>query len=304
MALVRFYRRADPNEALAWRNLQRAPESGVPLTDFLNQWLSLEENRHTWICLHHRQITGLLSARIRTGNSAWEIDRLLVDPAGDPAGDLLALLDFVATVGGNMGMEKLFLRAPADSEVVELARHAGFIPYKTERLYRREEPLRGYRTASARKRLGMRPRARNDELALFQLYQRTTRPQVMHHEGITFQEWQAARERDPDPLRRKDYVLEREGRLVVWAHCALPGSGGQFLLLVDPDYSTLQPEALRFTLGLMENRTPIGTLVPAEATTLHALLETEGFEYFGEYTSLVKHLTVRVRQFALAPVQA
>jgi hypothetical protein len=304
MRLLGFTRRAVPNEALAWHNLQREPDSALPARAFLQQWLSLEENRHTWVSVRRHRLTGLISARNRSGHSAWEIDRLLLDPDGDYETDCLALLDHVGAVGGDAGMEKLFLRLPVGSSLVEVARQAGFLPYKVETLYRRDTPVNGYRAAAKGLSLRMRPRAGRDEQALFRLYTSAMPRPIQHHEGITLSEWRDARERDPEARRKKDYVLERDGRIAAWVHAVAQGRGGQFFLLVDPESEELMPDLLRYALALLEGRNPVLTLVPERQLRLQRLLEEHGFAALGEYCTLVKHMTVRVRQLQFVPVRA
>jgi hypothetical protein len=304
MLLLGFTRRAVPNEALAWHNLQREHDSALPARAFLQQWLSLEENRHTWISVQRRHIRGLVSARNRSGHSAWEIDRLLLDPDADFETECFGLLDHVAMVGGDVGMEKLFMRLPAASELVEVARQAGFLAYKVEKLYRREAPLTGFRATAKGLSLRMRPRTGRDELALFRLYSEVMPRPILHHEGITLSEWRDARERDPDMRRKKDYVLERDGRISAWVHAVSVGRSGQFFVLVDPAHEELTSDVLRYALGLLENRQPVLTLVPERHLRLQRLLEEHGFAEAGEFCTLVKHMTVRVRQLQLVPVRA
>ena len=82
------------------------------------------------------QLQGLASVRPRSGPIAWEVDRFCLSPEVEREG--VALLERLCAVAGEHGGQRVFLRLPALSPVVGLAKEAGFIHCTQETLYRLE----------------------------------------------------------------------------------------------------------------------------------------------------------------------
>jgi len=114
-------------------NLAAPAESVVrcrPLRNFAfwRQSLARNLNRVTVGDWNGMELSSLASARVRGGVRAWEVDRLHLK-APEQAVDLL---EQVVRAAGTRGAERVFLRVPQDSQIVDEARRAGFFPYYEE----------------------------------------------------------------------------------------------------------------------------------------------------------------------------
>lgn len=301
VALAGFNRRAFPNEAKTRGNLGRG-NSHPSVTAFLEQWLSLEDNRYSWVCVESREIKGLISARSWGKNQAWEIDRLLIDGDQENGSTLYGLLHYLSAVGSEVGMQKVFLRLESDSDAVEIARQAGFFSYTGESLYSHQGIARNI---SVESQFPLRQKTQSDDLALFQLYSASVPTSIRQAEAMTFQEWQAIKEKDNDGgLRRKEYVIDGEVGVVAWLRLFTRGRLGQLDLTVHPDEESLMEPLLDKALQILAERVSLISLVPENQVKLKRLLEERDFEQIAQYSSLVKHLAVRVTQPRLVPVRA
>ena len=110
-------------------NLAAPTESVVrcrPLhnSTFWRQSLARRSDRVTVGDWNGLDLASMASARIRSGVRAWEVDRLhLKEPDSSQA---LDLLEKIVQGAGSRGAERVFLRVPCDSPVVDVARRVGF----------------------------------------------------------------------------------------------------------------------------------------------------------------------------------
>ncbi|GIW06302.1 MAG: hypothetical protein KatS3mg060_1107 [Dehalococcoidia bacterium] len=293
--LAGLNRRGLVNEAYARRDLTR-PRRSLSLGLILEHWLALEENRQTWVDVERRRIDGLISARDE--GLAWEIDRLVVEPDADPR-VVQRLLSYLTAVGGEVGIQKLYLRLQASSDLVELARSAGFLLFSGETLYARPTPIEQPRPLSAD---GVRPKASGDTHAIFQLYCASVPLRVRQAEAMTLSEWQQLRQRGRPALGRRETVFERDGQLVGWLQSDVRGRAAHFELLAHPDHPDVVDTLLDVGLAHHRGRAPLYCLVAEhEARLAHALGE-RGFHPEASFCALVKQLSVRVKQPRLVPV--
>ena len=114
-------------------NLAAPTESVVrcrPLRNstFWRQSLARSSSRVTVGDWNGMDLSSLASARVRSGVRAWEVDRLHLQET-DQA---LELLEQVVRAAGARGAERVFLRVPSDSGMVDTARRVGFFPYYEE----------------------------------------------------------------------------------------------------------------------------------------------------------------------------
>ncbi len=317
-------------QARLWQNAVLQPAGRVALA----QW-------DGW------RLAGLASARVRCGCRAWEIDGWYLPgrewPAGS-AGDggkgkgvglvqfpvsapvaegdaaALELLEqLIAAIGWRSG-ERIFLRLPAGSPVLPLARRGGFYPCFNETL------LEGYGgisfppgngvaavaadgvlpagNGSGKGGATLRPRAAQDEYALFQLFCASTPAAVRDALGLTFDQWQDARE----PLfsakpggRGPEWVAEHKGRIVGWLAMASHRRATEATVMAHPDY----PERLAGLLDQALARSGRQRwLVPEYRAAVAERLSRQGFQERAEYTMLVKLAAVPARSYGMAPVEA
>ena len=305
VALVSFDGKAFPNEARSRDRLGLEQSGPLPVSTFLEQWFSFGRDRHTWISVRGQQIKGLVSARNRSSSVVWEVDCLLVAACDqrEERDVCLSLLDQLSEGAGADNVEKVFLRLPRDSALVDIVRQAGFAPYLTEHLYRLGERSRPALAAISLPD-SLRRRSRTDDIRLFQLYSAAVPLQVRRAEAMTFREWRELRQRGFYRRGEKELVCEREGMLTAWLKLSLDRHLGQFELLVHPSYGEGVEPLVRFSLIRLKGKPVITSLVPEHQAGLRDYLQERNFEEVAEYTNLVKQLAVRLRQPSLVPARA
>ncbi len=298
VALVAYDGRVYPNESVT-RDRIGTEASPHPLEAALEQWLSFATGRHTWISVKGATLRGLVSARRRGSKAAWEID-CLIDAAEDDPGVLLSLLDRVTSDAGRAGAEKVFLRVPAGSQIVERASSAGF------RAYLREQLLVG-RPSSPEgvpplaPTAGLRRSSRADAEAIFRLYNRWTPEPVRRVEAATFREWLATLERLSGPRGTRQRVIEQDGHVVGWLRTAVAGELGRFDLMADPSKPELLDALIDAALVQLADQSAAVTLVPEFAPGLRERLTRRGFAEQDEFVVLARQTTRVVRVPQLAP---
>jgi hypothetical protein len=304
VALVSFDGRVYPNEAKTRDRMGRGESSPRPLESALEQWFSFATGRHTWISVRGPTLRGLISARRRSSNAAWEVDCLI--NASDDDSVCLSLLDRVSDGAGRGGAEKIFLRLAVDSDCVPIARRAGFQTCVIEDRYQHEGPVSAGRPdrpagrGRASATLSLRRRSRADAYALFQLYNVAVPESVRRVEAATFAEWLAAQERHWLSRRSAQLVLERDGRISAWVRTAADGDIGRFALLVDPRELDLPEPLLMAALARLRGQGVLLTLVPEYQEPLARLLERQGFESQDQYVVMAKRTAVLVKARRLA----
>jgi hypothetical protein len=304
VALVSFDGRVYPNEAKTRDRLGRAESSPSPLESALEQWFSFATGRQTWISVRGSTLRGLISARRRSSNAAWEVDCLI--NAADEESVCMSLLDRVSEEAGRGGAEKIFLRLAADSGIVSIARRAGFARCVVENLYAHQGPVPAERLdgQAPRSRAGstlpLRRRSRADAYPLFQLYNVAVPESVRRVEAATFAEWLAAQERHWLTRRSIQLVLERDGYLGAWIRTAADGDVGRFDLLAHPRELDLLEPLLIAALARLPGQGILLTLVPEYQEPLARLLESTGFERQDQYVVMAKRTMALVKAPRLA----
>jgi len=304
VALVSFDGRVYPNEAKTRGRLGREESSPSPLESALEQWFFFATGRQTSISVRGSTLRGLISARRRSSNAAWEIDCLI--NAADEESVCLSLLDRVSEQAGRGGAEKIFLRLAAGSGVVPIARRAGFTPCVVETLYAHQGPVPAERPdgRSRRSRAGpalpLRRRSRADAYALFQLYNAAVPESVRRVEAATFAEWLAAQERHWLTRRSAQLVLDRDGRLGALIRAAADGDIGRFDVLAHPREPDVLEPLLMAALARLSGQGILLGLVPEYQEPLARLLEKMGFESQNEYVVMAKRTVALVKATRLA----
>ncbi len=296
VALVSFDGRVFPNEAKTRERIGRADSAPHPLERALEQWFSFATGCHTWISIKGATLRGLVSARRRGTNSAWELD-CVINACEDDDSVCVSLLEQSLKEAGHCGVEKVFLRLSVDSQVLPLARRLGFIEYQREILLAASSP-----TTLIRDHAGLPPlrkTLRSDAFSLFELCLASIPEAARRAEAATFSDWKASQDRSWLVGRVSQQVAHREGQLVAWLRSASNGDCVHFDLLVrpsEPSHEALLDVALEHFAGKR-----VLTLVPKSGGHLsHALLK-RGFEAGPEYAALVKRTAVTATAPQLAP---
>ena len=257
---------------------------------------SPRERRHAWVSTEWSGCRGLVSVRNRHLPNAWEVERLLLRDRDLKSCCLL--LERLSAAGAELGVGKIFLRLPADSSFLPVAKEVGYAPYTTQCLYFRERVGRG--PAGCGTPVGPEPRRRGagDDYRLFRLYQRCVPVTIRRVEGMTFGEWQANRR----PSTGQEWVFQKDDDLEGWLGTRTHWQTGQFEVMASTE--EWLNRAVEHGLRLVGRRQRIFCLSGAFQVGLPHLLEERGFSQMDKYCNLAKELTARERQAYLIPANA
>ncbi len=290
LALVFFDGRA--NQARAWDCLDGEERALAMWPLLFRETLQPRGLRHTLVSSRRGRIGTLVSARRRSGPKAWEVDHLFLAPGQE--GALPDNLEGLSAEAVRLRTERVFLRLPAGSDLLDLARAAGFCPYRQETLYQFSG---GDRPTSPQL---VRPKTPEDEQALFHLYGAATPSSVRVAEGMTLEEWVHSKE----PWSCRELVSPGENCLVGWLRVTRRGKIGQFQALVRPDQPDKLGVLVDHCLGALRDQPTIISLVADYEIALASALEARGGRKTAEFVSLVRPLAARVSQPGLMPQQA
>lgn len=245
-----------------------------------DQMLGFAQRRGAWVIVRRQRLQGLVGARPRGGNEAWEID-YLVDATPDQ-GVTADLLEHAVAEAGKERAQKLFLRLTSESDLLKPAIEAGFVAYQEETLYECEGADRGEPAS-------LRTSVASDAYPLFRLYCQAVPEAIRRVEAPTFEEWHAAQERRW--LRNgRQFVLEQDGALRGLVRASRQPQGLMLDLLLDSE--TDPAGIVRGALAATESSDePVLVLVPQAFDSLARWLEQAGFKVRQRYISLVRRTT-------------
>jgi hypothetical protein len=292
-----FSRELPPNQAPA-RDTLGGRSLSVPGV-LIEHWIPITGKRHTWIFEDGSRINGLVSAKGSTKPAAWQVDYLQVDNE-----DMcVELLEGVSVAAAEMGVRKLLLRLDAASPLMDAARQNSFVGYTKEHTYHYAgQPPREPMTAPEPYHL--RSKHDSDEHNVFELYNSATPQPVRMAEGLTLEEWQGSRGQGVWMQQRKEFVLQKEGRLVGWLKVNATSRRGCFEIM----YSRIEQDTIGwlidYAIGCLPGRSIISCTAFAYQVEFKNLLENSKFEQMGEYDSLVKDIAIRVRETQFVPMRA
>ncbi len=279
-------------------NLAAPTESVVrcrPLRNstFWRQSLAPGSNRVTVGDWNGMSLASLASARMRNGVRAWEVDRLHLKESGQA----LDLLEQIVQCAGSRGAERVFLRVPCDSKIVDKARRAGFFPYYDEihltgREWLTDAPVSGDRPDQ----FTAEDRCTTDRHGLFQLYCAATPHRVREGIGVTIDQWYDSQE--PTQTRRNETVLKLGGKIVGWQMRELFGKSAVGQMIGHPDHPETAPRLVRLSCQTQN------WLVPDYQEHIVGLLDRRGLQGAGRYTMLIKTVMAPVRNREFTYVEA
>jgi len=293
LALVSHRGFACRNEARPFERLGAADASPGPIEAAIEPWLAFATGRRAWISARRGRLHGLVSIRRRGGRQAWEIDCLI-----DATPDLIAVPELLAcatSAAGRAGTEKIFVRLPAESLLLPVARTAGFVPYASETLYFRSGPLDDLEGPGP-----VREMTQQDLYPAFRLYNLSQPETRRRLEAATFAEWQASLE-----LRwlkgGVQFVAEEDGQLTGMIRAARLPQG----LLVDLVAKWQSADKVRDLIGAAIKATGSvhnGCFVLiGEESGLAAGFENLGFRPLGTYVALLCRMASVARLGKLIP---
>jgi len=293
---VLFQERLLYNTAKTKGSIVREETRFFNLTTLLGQWLNPQGRRFIWVWAKGLRIRGLASARKRSSPYTWEVDRLLLDERDCEC--CISLLEKLSVAGGESGVEKVFLRLLTESPLVDAAREVGFTPYITESLYKWEREEGKLVSCKSTPSCSPRRKQQGDDYRLFELYKACIPAPVQRIAGMTFQEWQKAKEKSAT----EEWVFEKEGNLAGWLQVNARGDTGQFEVMASSEEELEQI----FEYGLMslEGCRHLFCLTPGFQGNLIRLLRDYGFIETERYCALIKELTVKAKEPRLVPAGA
>ena len=274
---------------------------------FLKDMVTQRLDRVSQVCRRGPDLAALASARVLNGPKAWEVDHLYLsgrvrdrsaqipELSYEAEGMLPQMLDGLVYAASEQGAERVFLRCPTESAVVDAARHAGFTFCVKETL------LHGQggpdRLNSPEDSLTLRDRLAHDAFGLFQLYSAATPQMARMGLGFTLDQWWDAQE----PDRGRQWVATGTDKVAGWAgRWSRAGvSGGQ--VLAHPSMPEVIPALINAALA---QPGPHLWLIPEHQEPVRLTLLQRGFLETAEITLMVK--TVHARKFsrAMAAVEA
>ncbi|MEE8347367.1 MAG: hypothetical protein V3S20_08475 [Dehalococcoidia bacterium] len=287
VALMTHDGRVYPNEAKTWDRMGSSDGGPHPLGTALEQWFSFATGKHTWVSVRGATIRGLVSARRRAKRSAWEVDCLI--NADDDCSVTQSLLERMIAGVAKQRAERVFLRLPTESAIVDIARGAGFFPYAYETLYRADEPAPAEDPG-----LPLRPASKADAFGIYQLYSAVTPANVRAIEGATFREWQASLEHWGSTPN--DLVLEEDGIITGWLRL-LAGNEGRFSILVHPERRDANA-FLQSALARLRGSRSVLCLIPSHGDSLSRQLRRLAFNTVEDYVAMAKRLAKHTGELA------
>jgi len=274
--------------------------------------------RSTFVLWNGPHLKGLGSARVRWGPRAWEIDKLYLpensslyhewsggrDTVGeaevaypdDGKQEVLELLEDLTRHAGTLGAQKLYLRVPWRSPVIDIAKQDGFFPYMSERLLVGKD-CNITRPQGAN--LKLRPRLPQDEYPLFQLYSACTPSSVRAGLGMTLGQWRDGRERQTKTATEE--VYEAGGRIIAWLGSSRHLGQTHFELMVHPEKRETVPGLLDHCLSWTGVQ---AWLVPEYQDFLVDSLVHRGFKEVAYFCMLIKAVAARVKSPVFAHAEA
>ena len=240
------------------------------------------KDTHSLTLSHGRYVPAIVAARPRATIRCWELTHLLADsPDGAACHDVLGILfREIAHRGG----ERVFLRLREDDPLVRLAASCGFTKYGEETL------LAGPKSAFAdTPATGVRPAKQVDEHDLFRLYNASTPSRARIAQGMTVDQWRAARERAGWSSR--EYVYRRDDATQGWARVTRRGRSAIVTLMshpgADDGIAALVAHAMARSWGIKNWH----CLVRDHQGRFDTLMRQRGFREIERYTTMARAIT-------------
>ncbi|MFQ6015810.1 MAG: hypothetical protein ACE5NP_10245 [Anaerolineae bacterium] len=248
--------------------------------------------------------------QIRPRPERPECDVVYLAPALSQASDpstgqmiLYRLLTHLCQEVGKAGCQRLFAALPDGGEEADVFRQVGFGSYCREYIYRMTQPPAPYAPTQP---FQWRQQRAEDSWGLQRLYDLSTPHLVRQAEGLARGSWEPRYTHWLGRRMDRRYVLKQDNEVFGYLHLT-PGRQGYWLrVMLHPDITDRAEELLRSSLAqaLPHRPRPIYCNVREYQSGMQGALENCGFEYFFTRSIMVKHTTVRVRDFVMKPLPA
>ncbi len=257
--------------------------------------MNLRDRRHTWVKMNGLDFRGLAAVRSRAHLCTWEVEHLVLKNCDTDCA--ASLLERLSLTGGELGIERIFLRLPADDSLLDAACNAGFSPYLREDLYYCSNEDSGAGFVDDGPTL-LRRRRWEDEYGLFDLYRKTVPASIQRVEGLTYKDWKVNRERGLG----SEWVFEKGGQISAWFNMRRKRQHGQLDILTLPEEEMEQ--IVDNGLRLLEGCRTRACLLPSHQARVSSLLQSYGFSVLGSYEVLSKEPVYRKKLPCLIPASA
>ncbi len=202
------------------------------------------------------------------------------------------VLERVSSEAGRSGAQRVFLRLPAECELLGAARRAGYFPVYHETLLVGGQP-NVPKVRSERSGAVPREASQRDEYDLFRLYSAAAPSEVRRLAGVVFDQWRDSRERGPG--RAREYVLEGERGLAGWLKVGRRGADGWLRATSAPDAGDASVALSAFGLERLAGARRIRALVADFQPDLLRALKEMGFAPGPEYVMCIRTTATAVR---------
>ncbi len=242
--------------------------------------------------------TGLVQARIRLGRPEQEV--IFLSPSLESGNGSHAmwqrLLNHLCVKAGEMGHQRIYARLSSDSTDVQVFRNVGFTPYAEERIFRLDAELYPETPSDG---LGLRPQTTADSWSVQRLYTAVTPHTVQVAEGLAQGQWQVNNYLLANQGSHYGFVWENRGEILAVLNVHSGKAGHWLRLMIHPD---VQNETTRFILGGLNRlknprKQPVYFSLRTYQSELVANLLACGFREQGNQQVLVKHITIRAKDF-------
>jgi hypothetical protein len=292
VALVTFDGEVFANQAVTREHLVRPSQAPHPIGAAIEQWLGL--GRQTWVEVRGRQIEGIATAR-ELADGVWQIDTLVDASTPESAiGEevLATLLRKAVDAARERRVTHVLLRTRLEGPAHVAAMHAGFGRITVERVYRGALGIEGAPD------IEVRAATPQDDLARFQLFNRSLPLDARQAVAATLDEWKRTRERRWLGRGSSEWVAVRDGAVVgaLALNPAMPVAQLEAELEAEGVTTELVLTALLAAaaeaLAAQHEAAPPVLVVVGATSPASSILEVGGFELDSEY-ALLCHRTTR-----------
>ncbi len=241
---------------------------------------------------------GLAQARTRPGRP--EQDVVFLAPALEIGNGSHAiwqrLLNHLCIKAGEAGYQRMYVRLAATSDALQIFRNVGFTAYAEERIFRLDAELHPLQPQNT---LGLRRQISTDSWSLQRLYTAVTPHTVQSAEGLAQGQWQINNYPLADRGYRHGFVWVNRGEIMAVINVHSGKAGHWFRLMVHPDARSETTNLILGGLSLLKNpqHQPVFCSLRTYQLELTTHLLACGFRQFSTESIMVKHITVRAKDF-------
>lgn len=247
----------------------------------------------------HR-IRGFVQVRTRPGSA--EGDVIFLTPSlthnSDAAVAWEQMLEYMVVRQGQRGVQRLFARVPVnDKPATDVFRRVGFGVYVHEHIFRTDEL---FQTSQEIGGVQLRPQNSRDAWGLQRLYCKAAPRLVQQTECLVMDNWDSWPVGWLRSQRDERYVLDSDGEISAYLR-VIQGRRGHWLkLLIHPEAHEHAQDVLRWGLSIISEWVPrpVYCSVRSYETAVQDALLSTGFWHYVSRSLMVKHTTVRSREFA------